>query len=505
VSRPARRPAPRLAAAALAAVLALATAACSAGGGSGSSGSEAEKLAVGFVAEPASLDFTTTDGAAIPQALLVNVYEGLVKLDGDGKVVPLLAKSYTVSEDRKTYTFTLNEATFSNGKPFTADDVVFSINRVKTDWTVSLKSAMDVVADVKAQDPRTAVVTLKQPSNSWLFAMASRVGAMFSKDGVSDLANTPVGTGPYVLADRKRGDSITLRANEDYWGTKPQLTEVVLKYYKDATALNNALLTGGIDVISTVQAPESLGQFDDAERFEVVEGTTTGEVVLSFNNGRAPLNDKRVRQAICHAIDRKALLDTAWAGRGQLIGSMVPPTDPWYEDLSQTYPYDPAKAKALLAAAGKPNLRLAFKIPNLPYAVSTAQVVKSQLAQVGITADIQPLEFPAVWLSDVFTKADYDMSIINHVEPRDIASWGNPKYYWRYDNPTVQRLLASADAGTEQQQVADLKQAARTLAEDAAACWLFLFPNLMVAEKGVEGLPKNLVSESFDLTALSRT
>lgn len=501
-----RAPVRRGTAALLAGALALVVTACTAGSGSSGSSDAGDRksLAVGFVAEPATLDFTRNDGANIPQALLVNVYEGLVKLDPEGEIVPLLAESWEVSGDRRTYTFQLRGATFTNGKPFTAADVVFSINRVKTDWAISLKAGMDVVASVAAPDPRTAVVTLKRPSNSWLFAMTSRIGAMFSEDGVADLANTPVGTGPYVLEDRKRGDSITLAANDDYWGEKPPLTEVVLRYYKDATALNNALLTGGIDVISTVQAPESLGQFDDPDRFQVVEGTTTGEVVLSFNNGRAPLDDVRVRRAVNHAIDRKALLATAWAGRGQLIGSMVPLTDPWYEDLSQTYPYDPAKARQLLAAAGKPTLRLAFKIPNLPYALSTAQVVKSQLAQVGITADIQPLDFPAVWLSEVFTKADYDMSIINHVEPRDIASWGNPKYYWRYDNPTVRRLLASADEGSEQQQVADLKQVARTLATDAAASWLFLFPNLMVAEKGVQGLPQNLVSESFDLTALSR-
>ncbi len=463
------------------------------------------KLAIGFVAEPANLDFTKTGPAATPQALLVNVYEGLVKLDENGKIQPLLAKSWTVSPDRKTYDFKLQEgATFTNGAKFTADDVKFSIDRVKgPEWTSSLKAYMDVVDSVDVVSPSEVRVNMKSPSNNWLFEMTTRIGAMFSKTGVSDLANTPIGTGPYKLQKWTRGDSIVLVRNDKYWGTKPEVGTVTLKYFKDPTAMNNALLTGGINVISTLQTPETLRQFTSDNRYQVIEGTTNGEVVLSFNNGRAPLNDKRVRQAICYAIDRKAVMDTAWGGHGQLIGSMVPPTDPWYEDVSNTYPYDPGKAKSLLAAAGHPKLDLAFRIPNLPYAVAIAQVVKSQLAQVGVNAKIDVLEFPARWLDQVFTKYDYDMSIVNHVEPRDIQTFGNPDYYWRYDNKQVRQLLAAGDKGTEQEQVTAYRQVARTLAEDAAADWLFLFPNIMVADKGIGGLPKNAVTEQFDLTTLT--
>jgi peptide/nickel transport system substrate-binding protein len=475
------------------------------GGGDNGTATAGKSLSVGFAAEPLSLDFTSDNGAAIPQAVLVNVYEGLVKLDANGDIKPLLAKSWKISADRKTYTFELREGVkFSDGKPFTAEDAAFSINRVKTDWKIDLRSAMDVVADAKAAGPTTLVVTLKQPSNLWLFKMTTRIGAMFSRTGVSDLKTKAIGTGPYVVRRWTRGSSIVLGRNPGYWGPKPALDQVTLKYYKDPNSMNNALRTAGLDVVSTLQAPESLPQFADKSKYQVIEGTTNGEVVLSFNNARAPFTDKRVRQAIRYALDRKAILDTAWAGHGELIGSMVPPTDPWYEDLTGLYPHDPGKARALLAAAGKPKLSLRLRIPNLPYAVSTAQVVKSQLADVGITAKIEPLEFPAVWLDEVFQKADYDMSIIAHVEPRDITSWGIPSYYWKYDNKQFQQLLAKADAGTEQEQVTSMKQAARLLSEDAAGEWLFLFPNLMVATPQVHGLPKNAVSEAFDLTTVSK-
>src|SRR6476469_8194900 len=202
------------------ALLALAVSACTAGsstnpgstGGStgGSGGGSAGSITIGLVAEPASLDFTTTDGAAIPQVLLTNVYETLVKQDQDGKIVPSLAKDWKVSEDRKTYTFDLQpDATFTNGDPFTAADAVASITAVKSTWTISLKAAMDVVADAKALSEHQLQVTLSKPSNDWLFRMTTRIGAMLDPKALSTIATQPVGTGPYAFAQWNRGDSIT--------------------------------------------------------------------------------------------------------------------------------------------------------------------------------------------------------------------------------------------------------------------------------------------------------
>ncbi|WP_433159769.1 ABC transporter substrate-binding protein [Kribbella sp. CA-247076] len=491
----------------VASVALLALTACSAGSSTspGSSPGGDQSLSVGLVAEPASLDFTTTDGAAIPQALLGNVYESLVKQDDSGKIVPSLAKSWTVSPDRKTYTFDLvDNAKFTNDKPFTAADAVFSINRVKSAWTVSLKSAMDVVQEAKALSPTQLQVTLTKPSNGWLFRMTTRIGAMFSETGVSALATAPVGTGPFRFAKWNRGDSIVLERNENYWGTKPFFNQITLKYFKDPTALNNALLTGTINVIGTVQAPEALSQFTSNDKYQVIEGTTNGEVLLSFNNSLPLFKDIRTRQGIRHAIDHKALLDTCFAGRGKLIGSMVPPTDPWSEDLTGVAPYDLAKAKSLLQASGAAGKTLRLRLPTLPYAVSCGQVVKSQLEQAGLKVAIDQQEFPAQWLTTVFKNADYDMSIIAHVEPRDLGAVFNAKYYTRYDDPTLQQLLAAADAGDEAAQVDNMKKAARRISEQAAGDWLFLLPNLMVADKNLKGLPQNAITENFDLTRLAR-
>ena len=498
----------RLGAAIAAAALGLALAACSAGSGGNPTPTDSTKdeLSIGLVLEPTTLDFTTNDAASAPQVLLDNVYEGLVKIAQDGTIVPDLASSWEVSSDNLTYTFHLvDNAVFTNGAKFTADDAVFSINRTKTDWNSALTAAMAVVESATATSPTELVVKLSKPSNDWLFRMTTRIGAMFSKSGVGDLASTPIGTGPYRLETWNRGDSIVLARNDDYWGDAPHFSEITFKYFDDPTALNNALLTGTINVVGTVQAPESLAQFTDNSDYTVIEGTTNGEVLLSFNNRSTPFQDLRVRQAVRLAIDHRALVDTCWAGHGTLIGSMVPPTDPWYEDRTGDYPFDPAKAKSLLQAAEPGGLTLRLRLPNVPYAQDCGRVVQSMLEDVGVTVQTDTLEFPQ-WLTDVFNNHDYDMSIVAHVEPRDLGTvFGDPDYYPGYDNPELQTLLAEADAGTPEEQVADMKEAAKIISVDAASDWLFLLPNLIVADKDITGLPQNAVGEAFDLSALGRS
>lgn len=490
-------------------------AACSAGSGtdpdsdgtgSGKGGASGDGVKVGLVAEPTSLDFTKNDGAAIPQVELGNIYETLVKQDQSGEIVPALAKKWKVSKDRKTYTFDLQEGvTFSNGHKLTADDVVWSINQVKSKaWTIAIKAKMDPVAKAEAVSPDQVKVTLKQPSNSWLFNMTTRVGAIFAENA-KNLATKPVGTGPYAFTKWNRGDSIVLTRHEKYWGKKPYFKTVTLKYFKDGTSLNNAMKSKTINVVGTVQAPESLAEFSKSE-YNVIEGTTNGEVVLSMNADKPPFDDKTVRQAVRHAIDKKALIDTCWSGHGKEIGSMVPPTDPWYEDLTNVTPYDPKKAKSLLKKSGKAGQTIRLRLPSLPYAAACGPVVKSALQKAGFTVKVDTLEFPAAWLTEVMEGSDYEMSMISHVEPRDLPTvFGDPEYYTHFKDPRMAKLLKAADTGTPEQEKTNMKKAARLIADNAGADFLFLLPNLMVSDKDITGLPKNAITEGFDLAALARS
>jgi peptide/nickel transport system substrate-binding protein len=434
-----------------------------------------------------------------------NVYEGLVELDQSGEIVPLLAEEWTVSEDRKTYTFTLQEGvTFSNGDEFTADDVKFSLDRVKTDWVSSLKAKMDVVDSVEVVSPTEVAVHLSAPSNAWLFSLATPVGAIFSEDGVDDLANTPIGTGPYAVEKWTPNESLVLDTRDDYWGEAPGVEQVTLKYFADATATTNALQTGDVDAIANLQAPELLSSFESDDRFVVTTGTSSGEVSLSLNNRAAPFDDVRVRQAVLYALDEQAVLDTAWNGYGSLVATYATPTDPYYEDLNDVYPYDPEKAKELLKEAGQENLDITFTVPTRPYAQAVSEIVVSQLKDVGINATIKSAEFPAVWLDEVFTKHDYQMTTVLAVEARDILTvFNDPDYYIGYDNSKIAPIAAEADTADEAGYIDGMQQFARQIVDDAASGVLFLFPNITVAKAGLQGMPENAIIEALDLTNLS--
>lgn len=478
--------------------------AISAGACSGTSAPTAtpKTLSVGATLEPPTLDPTMSDAASIPQLLLYNVYETLVKMDSDGTIKPLLAERWDVSSDRTTYTFNLQQgAKFASGTAVDAAAVVAGIQRMRNSTSTTIKRQLAPIASVTAQDSGTVVVTLSRPSNEWLFSMTSSAG-MIVDPAATDMATKPMGSGPFAYGSWTKGDSITLTKNTKYWGTPGRFDDVVFRYYVDPNAMITAMLSGDLDIISNLQAPQSLSQFADTAKFTVVEGTTTGEVTMGFNHSNPALAQLKVRQAICYAIDRKALLNTVWAGHGQLIGTMSSPTEPYYEDLSNTYPYDPAKAKELLAEAGVSNLSLRLRVPVTKYATDSATFVQSQLKDVGIAVTIEQLDFSR-WLTEVFTNGDYDMTIVNHAEPRDLVQWANPKYYWHYDNPELQALVQEADAGSSDDYVRLMKQASELLAHDAAADWLFLIPNLVVTTTDVTGIGQNATSLSFDLTTIA--
>lgn len=475
---------------------------CTPGGGPAG---EEKTLTIGATLEPPALDPTTNNSASIPQLVLYNVYETLVKLDSEGNLRPLLAQRWEISPDRLTYRFHLEPgAKFASGKPVTAEVVVKNIERIKNPATVSVwAEMMAVVESATAVDDRLLEVKLSRPSNTWLFNMSSSVGIIADPDGFADLKTKTAGSGPYQLESWTRGDSITLNGNHTYWGTPSRFDKVTFRYFGDPNAMNSALASGSLDIISNVQAPEALGQFSDESRFTVLRGTTNGEVVLGLNHTNAALKLVKVRQAIAAAINRKSLVDTVWNGEGTLIGSMSVPTDPWYEDLTELNPYNVNEARKLLREAGHATgLNLRLRVPATAYARKSAEFVASALKEIGIGVTIQELEF-SVWYSDVFQKADYDLTIVAHVEPRDVFKFADPKYYWRYNNPDFQKLVATADEVSEEQQILLMKQAVRLLATDVAAVWLFALPNLVVTRHGITGVAANATSLSFDVTTIA--
>jgi len=466
-----------------------------------------DQVTLGFTLEPTSLDISGTAGQSIPQVLLDNVYEGLLRVTEDGSLATGLAEDYTVSDDGLTYTFDIRAARFHDGTALSADDVVWSLNRLLDDSsTAVLPTQLAQFARVEAVSASGDVVTvtLSERDNDLLFNLTQRGGVVFKKD-TSDFANTAIGTGPFRLAKWDKGNSITLERFDDYWGRRADTRTVVFRYFADATALSNAMLAGDIDVMTTVQSPESLEVFEARDDLKVLSGSTNCEVTLGMNNSRAPFNDPNVRRAVRQAIDKSALIDTAWAGYGTEIGSFVPPTDPWFEDLTDVAPFDPSAARDAIDAAGiKPGTPITLDVPPINYATNSSEFIAAALNDVGFAVSITPVTWEE-WLDRVFTKADYDLTIVCHIERNDMGIYANPEYYFRFDNAEYRNLVTAAGtAATQSERVSSLRAAARLLSEQSASDWLWLMPNLQVSKRDVAGIVKTSVGDSYYVARIER-
>ncbi|MGW3956954.1 ABC transporter substrate-binding protein [Streptomyces sp. NPDC004752] len=483
------------------AALALTLTAC---GGSGSGGSASggtwDKNAtvnIGSLYEPQNLDNTAGGGQGVTEALNGNVYEGLFRLTDDGKVDKLLARDHKVSADGLTYTFTLRDGVkFHSGKQLTSGDVKYSLEKVIADDSQSArKSNLEVIKDIATPDARTVKVTLSQRSISFVYNL-SYVWIINSQ--AKNLKTTEDGTGPYTLAKWTRGSALSLNRFAGYWGDAARNQKAVFHYYKDATALNNALQTNAVDVVTSEQSPDSLDQFKNNQNYKVSDGNSTTKLLLAFNDKAKPFTDVRVRQAVSAAIDDKKLLESVWGGYGKPIGSMVPPTDPWYEDLTKVNAYDPARAKKLLAEAGHAKgFTFTLDTPNYDPHPTAATFIKSELAKVGITVTINTIT-PDQWYTKVYKNHDFTATLQEHVNDRDLVWYGNPDFYWGYDNKQVTQWVRQAEeARTTAGQTELLKKVNRKTAEDAASDWLYLYPQIVVASSKLSGYPLNGLNSQF--------
>ncbi|OFT62451.1 peptide ABC transporter substrate-binding protein [Corynebacterium sp. HMSC05D08] len=456
-----------------------------------------DSLTIATTGAATSLDFTNVGGAAIPAALMSNVYETLVRIEGD-EIVPGLAENWDT--EGTTYTFHLRKGIkFSNGDAFTAETAAYSINNVKENWTNGIAKQMAVVDSATAIDEHTLKVKLSKHSNGWLWSMGTAIGAMMTPTA-TDLATTPVGTGPFTLAGFTPGEFISLTPNRDYWGKVPQ-EDVTIQYFPDAVSSVNSLKSGGVDVVWAMQNPELRDDLGSDIRTTV--GTTNGEVLLSMNNNAAPFDDPRVRQAVAYGVDRDAANQVLWGGMAQDTGGApVPPTDPWSSDKDY-YRFDPERAKKLLAEAGAVGAPVTITAPTLPYAQRVSELLYSQLTEIGFDVTLESAEFPAVWLGQVMGAKDYQMSLVSHVEPRDIPTlFGNPDYYLGYDSQKARDLLAAADAAPEEQYPKLMGEAVDQIMADAGALTLMNMPNIVLYRDGIEGLDPNQITDAIELRNL---
>ena len=454
-------------------------------------------IRIGSLYEPQNLDNTAGAGQGINEAFNGNVYEALFQLTDAGSVEPSLAADYKVSDDGLTYTFTLKDGvTFHSGDPLTAADVKYSIERVTAETSKSSrKKSLSTITGIETPDDKTVVITLSARSISLPYNLSY---VWIVNDAAADITATEDGTGPYTLEEWRRGSALALARFEGYWGTAPSNGEVIYTYFTDATALNNALLTNAVDVITSVQSPDSLAQFAGNPAYTVTEGASTTKELLAYNDRVAPFDNVKVRKALARAVDKAKLLNSIWGDYGTLIGSFVPPTDPWYVDLTGVDAYDPDSAKALLAEAGYPEgFTFTLDTPDYDPHPLVAQFLQTELAKVGVTVNINIITANE-WYTKIYQEHNFEATLQEHVNHRDIVFYGNPDFYWGYNNPEVVKLIADSEAASSiDEQTEKLTEANKIIAEDAASNWLYLYPQIVVSAANVTGYPVNGLNSQF--------
>jgi peptide/nickel transport system substrate-binding protein len=460
------------------------------------------------VLEPSpGLDPTTGAAAAIGEVVHYNVLEGLTKVTDSGAVLPLLATDWETDPDGKSYTFKLRRGVmFQDGTPFNAEAVKFSFERAKAPNSTNKakKTVFDNIVSIVIPQPDMVILTLRNADATLPFRLGEAPAVILSPSSAASAATRPVGTGPFKLASWQKGSAITLVRWDGFRDVAAiKMRRVTFRFINDNAAQVAALLAGDIDGMPRFGAVQALEQLRADKRFTVTVGSTAGKGILAINNKRKPLDDLRVRRAISHAIDRQTFIDGVLEGLAKPIGSHAAPTDVGYIDLTGVYPYDPDKARALLKEAGiTAPLNLTLTLPPPSYARKGGEVVAAMLAKVGINAKIENVEW-AQWLSGPF-KGNFDLTIINHVEPLDYVQYANPDYYWGYNSAVFNALVKQrAEASRGRAQVTLYADIQRQIANDAVNAFIFNPSQVSVARTGLRGLWANSPVAANDLSQVS--
>lgn len=464
--------------------LAVGVAACGGGEGvdvdGGSDGGSGGELRVAIGGEPDQLDPHKTTSYYSFQ-VLENVFDTLVEPDESLQMQPALAEEWETSEDQLTWTFRLREGvTFHDGSELTADDVVYSFDRI-VDEELANAYRFAAVKSVKAPDRSTVVITLKQPAPNLLASIGGFKGvAIVQRSNVEsgDIKTEPIGTGPFSMSDFRQGDSITLEANQDYWGGAPGVDGVSFTFVSDPTVALQNLESGEVDWTDNLppQQVESLLESD-----EIVVDTAPSNDYWYFaaNEEREPFDDPLVRQALAWGIDLDAVTEAAKFGTATANQTAIPESSAWYLDYAP-YSYDPDKAEDLLSQAGAEDLSFEIMVTNeYPETVRAAQVIESQMDDIGVEVEIRSLDF-ATWL-DEQGKGNFDVFLLGwlgNIDPDDYYyaqhhSDGSFNFHG-YSNPEVDQLLDDARVETDMEaRKALYDEAAKIIVDEASYTYLY--------------------------------
>ncbi len=431
--------------------------------------------------------------AAGTREVFFNIFEGLVKPNSNGDLVPAVASEYQMSEDGKHYTFTLRDGIkFHNGNLVTVEDIKASIDKcADTTNGEPLVSAFSNIDSVNIMDEKTVEIVLREADTDFLPNLTT---AILPKD-LTDADKNPIGTGPYQFVSRSPQENFVVKRFDDYWGDKAHIENVEFKVCANADSIVMNLEGGSIDMFARVTTAQA-EQLSD--RFMLEEGTMNLVQALYLNHAQKPFDDVRVRQALCYAMNKKDILQFVSDGKGTEIGSNVFPSFGKYymPELNDTYKQDIEKAKQLLTEAGYPDgFTMEITVPsNYAQHVDTAQVLKEQLKAIGVTAEIKLVEW-GTWIDEVYTKRNYQTTVIGldaselsarALLERFTSSAGDN--FTNYSNKQYDQYFSDAMKSTnDDDKTKYYKECEKLLAEDAANVYIQDLPELVAINKKYAG------------------
>lgn len=462
-------------------------------------------LRIGYDAEVLTLDpIKTVYGPdIITQGMM---FDRLRRADAQNKeLFPALAESWSVSDDGKTYTFKIREAKFSDGSPVTAEDVAFSYQRMRWQKDSAYAAPFQPLEKTEATGPMEVQMHLKERFTPLLTLVQIWSAGIVPKAAVEKLgddkfAQTPVSSGPFRLKEWKKGDRLILEKNPYYYRQgMPYLDGIEFMYVPDDNTRVQMLQGGEIDVCANVPFPLMAGLAAQGFQAQPQPASIIDEMLI--NHSVEPFNDIKVRQAASYGIDRQAICDAVTLGYGKPATSLMAPVLNYFNTDIPLIARDVAKAKALLAEAGKPNVTFELVIAaGSANDERTAVLIQSQLAEVGFTVNISKVDSTEEWnrLVDGKYQATLNWWYNETLDPDNALRWAiwgagdNKSYYTRYNNPKVNELLdqgAATPDGDERKKI--YFEAQKIAFDEVAQIGLFYPAYHDAASTKVQGLVLN--------------
>ncbi len=478
---------------------------------------ETNEVVVALRGAPIHLDpriATDADSSAVLQ-LVVN---GLVTKTPNGDYIPDLAESWEILDGNTRYRFHLKQGvTFHDGRPFTADDVLWTFRTILDgSLTTAKRGAFAQLERVEAVDDRTVDFVLAEPYGAMLGNLTPFVGIVPAGSDSQSFNRAPVGTGPFRVVER-RDDRVVLAAFDDYKDGRPKLDRVIFRDVPDSTVRALELRKGSVHLVVNELKPDVVVDFRSDPRFKVVETPGSNYAYVGVQMEDPILSDKRVRRAIAHALDRGRLLSSIWRGLGVVTESMMRPGHWALNESLEPIAFDPAAARALLDAAGYPDpdgdgpatrFELTFKTSTDEIYLLQAQIIQAMLADVGIGIEIRSHEFATfyndikqgnfqlfslVWAGAVDPDM-YSLTLHSEKVPPEGANRG------RYRNPEFDRLVEQgARLAEPAERLPFYLRAQEILADELPYISLYIKANVAVMPATLEGYENYSNGELFSL------